>query len=111
MNATMNVGVKVAVKWTAKVWEAFECPPCLYGVYAMGPDADMDSPDGCLLGVYGHVGDADDAAWEAAEGGMWPDNGYRVEVRNYPKPCGWDSREGERVKLGTSVADWEAGPF
>jgi hypothetical protein len=108
-SATINAGVKVAVKWSALVWEACECEPCQYGVYAMGPACDMDGPHGTLLEVCTSVADASDLAHDHAERGMWPDDGYWVEVRNVPsRRADWQT--GWR-KVETSVPVWEAGPF
>jgi hypothetical protein len=109
-SATISVGVKVSVKWSASVWEAGECPPCEYGVYAMGPDCDMDGPEGTLLDICNSVLDASDVAHDHAELGMWPDDTYWVEVRNVPsrragRQMSW------RREVGAIVSDWEAGPF
>jgi hypothetical protein len=87
----------VQVRWLALCWEAFQTAPGAYGVYAMGPSEDMDTPDGCLLGTYKACTDAADAAHEAARDGMWPDSeNYWIEVRNLGAPAGihgWDSVE------------------
>ncbi len=102
----------VQVRWLALCWENYECEPTrLYGVYAMGPSEDMDSPAGTLLGTYGHATDAADAAYDAALYGMWPDaDSYRIEVRNVGSPAGvhgWDHISGGSE---TDVMD-ESCPF
>jgi hypothetical protein len=97
----------IAIKWTTGVWEAGECEQRQYGVYAMGPASDMDTPDGTLLGVYPYALDAADAAHDAATQGMWPDDtSYWVEIRavgTAARARGWDVVE---TSIGADECPW-----